>query len=85
MNNKTADIQEMLVRYLKDTHAMEKNVSHMLDGMINTTEDPAIPRRPRAPQRGDEASHGIDPRAHRSARGVDLAAHRDARGLGRAG
>jgi ferritin-like metal-binding protein YciE len=42
MSNKTADIQEMLVRYLKDTHAMEKNVSHMLDGMINTTEDPAI-------------------------------------------
>ena len=40
--SKPADIQEMLVRYLKDTHAMEQNVNRMLDGMINTTDDPAI-------------------------------------------
>ncbi len=36
------DVQGMLVRYLKDAHAMEHNVLHMLTSMILTTEDEKI-------------------------------------------
>jgi ferritin-like metal-binding protein YciE len=35
-------IQEQLVKHIDEAHAMEQNVLRMLDGMIATTDDPAI-------------------------------------------
>jgi ferritin-like metal-binding protein YciE len=35
-------INEQLIKHLDEAHAMEQNVLRMLDGMISTTDDPAI-------------------------------------------
>ena len=35
-------MQDMLVSYIRDAHAMERNVHKMLDSLIATTEDPEI-------------------------------------------
>ena len=37
-----ATLQEQLVKYLTDAHALEQQVSRQLDGMISTTEDPEM-------------------------------------------
>lgn len=37
-----ADVQGQLVKHIDEAYAMEQNVLRMLDGMIGTTEDPAI-------------------------------------------
>ena len=35
-------MQDMLISYIRDAHAMERNVHKMLDSLIATTEDPQI-------------------------------------------
>ena len=37
-----ADLQEKLVEHIDDAYAMEQNVLRMLDGMLRTTDDPAL-------------------------------------------
>lgn len=39
------DIQDKLVSYIRDAHAMEKNVEQMLNAMIGTTNDDTIKSR----------------------------------------
>src|SRR3954453_13400057 len=36
------DLNEKLIEHLNNAYAMEQNVSRMLDGMIETTDDPAM-------------------------------------------
>lgn len=36
------EVEEQLVEYIKEAHAMEENVLQMLDSMIGTTSDPEI-------------------------------------------
>src|SRR5918911_5245462 len=36
------ELKEQLVKYIDEAYAMEQNVLRMLDGMIQTTDDPEI-------------------------------------------
>jgi ferritin-like metal-binding protein YciE len=40
----TTEIEQQLVKHIDEAYAMEQNVLRMLDGMIETTDDPQIKR-----------------------------------------
>jgi ferritin-like metal-binding protein YciE len=69
-------VEQKLIDYLKDVHAMEQSVLRMLDSMINTTEDPQI--------RSSLERHRVETERHQrlirerlQAKGEDAAVARD--------
>ena len=59
--------KEQLVEYIQDAHAMEANVSRMLDSMIGTTDDPEI--------RGELEHHKEETERHKQLLAERLEAH----------
>ena len=62
------ELEEQLVKHIDEAHAMENNVLRMLDGMIETTDDPEIRTR----------SSGTGPRPRRTRRGCASGSRRTA-------
>jgi ferritin-like metal-binding protein YciE len=60
-------VNEELVKYIDEAHAMEQNVLRMLDGMISTTDDPEIVR--------ELEHHKIETEGHADRMKERLAAH----------
>ncbi len=57
------DVQDKLISYIRDAHAMEKNVEQMLASMISTTNDEAI--RSRLESHKDETTEQAERLAQR--------------------
>lgn len=70
-------VQDKLISYLRDAHAMEQNVQRMLDSMISTTDDPQI--RQELEHHKDETQGQIERLASRlDALGEDTSTIKDA-------
>jgi ferritin-like metal-binding protein YciE len=63
----TQDLEAQLVRHIDEAHAMEQNVLRMLDGMIQTTDDPEMIDR--------LEHHKIETQAHAGRMRARLEAH----------
>jgi ferritin-like metal-binding protein YciE len=62
-----ADLQEQLVKYIEDAHAVEQHMLRALDNMISTTEDPEM--------RGHLEHHKQETERHRQLLEERLRAH----------
>ena len=76
-------LQQKLVSYVEDAHAMERNVSRMLDSMISTTDDPEIKRMLQEHKRQTE-EHERRLRGRLDAMGAGTSTIKEVGGLGAA-
>lgn len=62
-----ADLNEQLIKYIEDAHAVEQHMMRALDGMISTTKDPEM--------RGHLEHHKAETERHRARLEERLKAH----------
>ncbi len=74
-------LQQKLVEYIQDAHAMEQNVLRMLDSMISTTDDPEV-QQMLTHHKGETEEHERRLRERLEALGADTSTTKEAGAVG---